>query len=376
MSKRGIDQVYETIDSASSAEATPRKPQPGFILLSGSDLLVEDSPDKEKIDLSPFKTPTRKERVHTFGSPLDGRHVDKEKTSTSSPMGIIESLIADLAREEEIVISSEDESIYSTARSVIPLQQFSIPLSIPYGVKQDRKIRRTSRIEIRDGLTVPDRKLGGVEIRNLGPKKDPIDLENEVPDSEDDEHDCSIIEITVEEDEQEQELAFGAIAGNKNEEYTEANTSVLQVPSSPSLREGDSFSLPNPFVEQERILPDVASFSIKELRAIFELWDMKTPRSKQKMIEIITETGKLVSPDVEWKATDPSGASVAITSIHQNITRLIQLNQLWHDRIISFQPILIEQLQQWLQSMGYNLELDLLEKYCWKQGITSTNQRT
>lgn len=314
---------------------------------------------------SPFKTPTKKTKI------LLNKLTPVEFSPVKIPV------------EEEIVISSEDE-FYSTARSQI---DSSIPVRkrIP---QQKRKLLHTTRFEVQSDLHFgnyedPEHKL---KVRKIESRPICIDSDNEIPDSEDDSvQDVSIIEITREVEEEEHRAEVDDDEGNRTEDLIalgkeDGNTSVLQVPSSPSINGpvGSSSSVHSIQVgsspSKNSVLEPAsqfASLSTKELKEMFKTWDLKPVKSRQKMITVLSQTSKLVSESPASPIRSQSQREIR-DSINARLNALIKLDVFWHEKVVSFEPLKLEQLQAWLEQRGYVLELDVLEKYADEMGICCT----
>ena len=404
---------------------------------------------------SPFKTPTKKSK-----SLLE--LIGLNAVNRISPFKIIPRSFEEKVAEE-IIISSGDESVYSTAKSLFPpdtLEVYDfddepIPSSIPIRPPQKRrKLLQTTRYEIRN-IQINDYvdEKNKFKVKRVGTRTITVDSENEIADSEEDEEDFSIIEITRElSDDTEDLIALGneydtesLIARNEYDpedlnttvkEDHDYNTSILQVPSSPDnladgiLRYGAS---PENRTEREHtadiediaditseytphsqsrsqgilgLIPDASSdnntsqmifqsFELakkpsqtfnftnqttKELKKLFQEWDLKPVKGRDKMIKILTETSRLFVDSQVIKSpvksqNGPSQTVIIRGEMYNKLNELIKSNTFWYDKILSFEPLKLDQLQLWLESIGFNLEPDILQRYCDEQGICCINQK-
>lgn len=190
---------------------------------------------------SPFKTPTKKSKSLLELIGLNGGN-------RISPFKIIPRSFEEKVAEE-IIISSGDESIYSTAKSLFPsntlevidFDEESIPSSIPIRPPQKRrKLLQTTRYEIKNiQINDYEDEKNKFKVKRVGTRTITVDSENEIADSEEDEEDFSIIEITRElSDNTEDLIALGNDYDPEElnttvKEDHDHNTSILQVPSSP-----------------------------------------------------------------------------------------------------------------------------------------------
>lgn len=349
-----------------------------------------------------FKTPTKRTpgSKNIMSSPF-------RLHCNSSPLLIRSNSVT--PRHERIV--SEESSAYSTAKSKFKLSSAQpIPSQYQFEDSEEeaifssmparqaykkRKVYHTSRLLIDGGLNVElMNENSKVNIKTIESKRQPVDSENEICDSEDEgEHDnsLSVIEITREVDDTDDLVNLGRNPRNEND------TSVLQVPSSPQIDNSNVLELlhtsqaADSAFDSEKILGDPIrsnvleptqdefnNMSTKDLKAKFQEWGLKPVKSKEKMIQILSETNKLVSQsqsnDNQDKRMTASQHTIK-TNIYNRISFHLKQNQYWLDKILSFEPINICMLQEWLASgsVGVKLETDILERYCDELGITYTD---
>lgn len=326
-------------------------------------------------ELSPFKTPTKKSKrlLDEIVSPLISRGELADMKATGSPVkspmsspitavrmysaisnsSPIQSPLKSNLRgdvlttpirliknssniQEEEMIMSTAESVYSTARSQ------------PYETRRILNMSRyeVSHINVKD-MYDADTKIG---VRSLGTKVIELDLDNEIADSED-ENEVSIIEIVRVEEEE----------------------STLQVPHSPNKVQVPS-SLNN--------LPDspptklqLTEYSTKELKSKIAEWGLKPVKSRAKMVQVLTETSKLIieSSQItqEVLLLQSQTSEYVQNNINSRIGDLIKNDEYWYEKVISYEPIRPQDLQDWLSSIGYEIELDTVKKYCDATGITT-----
>ncbi|KAK6454888.1 structure-specific endonuclease subunit SLX4 [Scheffersomyces xylosifermentans] len=395
----------------------------------------QSSYNEENHIISPFKTPTKKskELLSKFSSPVKfNSPVKPLDTPNKSPFHLITRSADSQTVAEEIVISSDEESIYSTARSGFPSAQkieslyvksddddddeefpqiiSSIPAKSFDNIKK-RRLLRTTRYEVTTNFNLNDFEDNErhVKLRKLEAKRIIIDSDNEVPDSEADDEDqnISIIEITREVGDENNTDYLSNLARDSD---GVANTSILQVPSSPNeiiLEDGENvsnedkdlfYTLPGSQVidsavriesivsneqnskagTQKRL--NFSTYTTKELHEKIKEWGLKSVQGRERMIQVLSETSKLVvnsqmskSPAKTQTAPEESQRLFKKYS-YAKMNSLIQQNKYWYDKVLSYEPLRMSELKEWLQSEGYNLEDDFLAKFCDEQGICRTNQ--
>lgn len=353
-------------------------------------------------DTEVFKTPTKRtpRSKNIIASPFQMNY-------DSSPL-LIRSISA-TPRHETIV--SEKSSAYSTAKSKFRYSSAQpIPSQYPFEDSEEeaifssipprqfhkkRKIYRTSRILVDGALNVVEESSENskLKIRTIETKRLPLDSENEICDSEDEEandNSISVIEITREIDGTDDLINLGKNSRNEHD------TSILQVPSSPQvdnsnvlglLHESDTASVIDSerkhggLIRSEALEAsddDFHKMSTKDLKARFHEWGLKPVKGKEKMIQILSETNKLIDQsqlnDDQEKPITTSQHAIK-TNIYNRISVHLKQNQYWLDKIMSFEPINLYKLQDWLASgpAGARLETEILEKYCDELGIAYTD---
>ncbi|KAG7664444.1 RLF2 [[Candida] subhashii] len=327
-------------------------------------------------NLSPFKTPTKKSKqllLSNVPSPLGNNN--KITPTARSPYKLVsQSLKSDIS-------PISNHGLFSTAKSSFDRQDDtndgmifsslfdddsddgdgniseSISSSLPiFRTQIPRKAMRTTVVEVSGALKINDFDNHEIRLRKVSErKKKRVEVEEEemVPDSEgsDDGGDVSIIEITrpVESDDDE-------------EDDDEREVSILQVPASPGMEPQASSNL------------DIHLLTATELRNRFKTWGIKTVQGKDRMLEIITNINKLISPENIATYTTQSEFQ---SCIFHKLDELIREDQSWYDKILSFEPVRIQDLQNWLYNINqYELEYDLIRSYCDYSNITTTNTTT
>ncbi|KAK6464174.1 structure-specific endonuclease subunit SLX4 [Scheffersomyces coipomensis] len=380
--KRKIIRTQEDLSQVNEAEpieitsSTSLSKTPSF----------QQTPNKLKrtiSDISPFKTPTKrsKQLLDTTNTPTNSSPVkliaasSTESTPDGGQYGNIE--------DDEEIMSSDGDTVYSTARTYIysnQLQKDRTPVK-KNGLKvvPIRKTIQTTRHEVSNAIPVQDYTdpINHIQLKRVGFKeKEVIDIDEIIPDSEDDEDDkeISIVEITrVVED-----------LSDKT------NTSILQVPSSPSKEMFSSQEIRNFLAEEEDESGgsiDFSKFTTTQLKEQFKEWGLKPVRGRDKMISILTEASKLTinsqttDSTCATRTTSIKNATTTTTisatqqTMYEKLNEIIKSNDYWYEKIISYEPLILEDMQKWLESIGYKLEYDFLQKYCDEGGICCTNQR-
>lgn len=352
--------------------------------------LIVSSPTRPETSNSEFKTPTKKSKqlLMSLSSPskliLPIKRNLQQVRSLYSPVEIEHD-----AENEEIIISSEesgDEEEFSTAKmemgTSVPQVLKSFDSVSQMNMKKSRKIFATSKVEIKGNLEVNDDLK--YSIRKIATHVISIDSEEEVADSEDEEKETSIIEVTVPVEE-------------------ETNGTVVQVPSSPSQYlisiESEEEGVKAKVGEESAALPDIRTdtetevtdpntqtstyseclrlMSVKELKAQFEGWGLK-PKSKSKMLGITQNFLTLMNPD----QTIPDHQLLCKTQkefrhqIYDTLTETLRTSR-WFEKIISYEPLSGDELHLWLtQKTGVEIDRDFFDNYCDELGITCTAAST
>lgn len=377
------------------------------------EVVIMSSPIKNS---KQFDTPTRL-------SPKDGMN-QTPLYSKFSPVLIRSDTVTQIkllksTTPEQEIVRSENSSAYSTAKSrfKFSLAQHRIsPYHLAgrsdiYGDKDDddddeifasmpvrlldkkRKKYRTSRVTINGGISITDSTHKGdkVTVKKIETHHMHIDPETEIVDSEDEEgHEksISIIEITREMDDTDELINLGRQDCDKCENH---GTSILQVPSSPQIDNSNvleelvteestnlniEFSKPGE-LESLKVSNDFDTMSARELKSKFQEWGLKPVKGKEKMVQILTEASKLIDHTQfsDRSASISESQYAAKAGIFNSISEQIKSNQYWFDKVLSFEPINLDRLQEWLQSatIKINLERNLLEKYCDELGIAYTD---
>lgn len=375
------------------------------------DEIIVSSPLKDAIP-EVFKTPTKRLQGT---SQIRSSPLSLERIQTPSKF---EGRASINFPEQDIVTSSNVSSLYSTAKSRFrhTAEQHlesqsdseecggeeiifsSMPQRKPKG---QIKSYHTSRLEVRGGLCFAESEAeyNKVKIKRIETKTIDVDSENEIYDSQEEnvnDHSVSIIEITRELNDTEELLHLGQspFVGN---ERTEQDTSVLQVPSSPQANEtgildflpgsqsiNDVFSsgiqsTQVPIASETSEKNGLDKISTKYLRNKLQEWGLKPVKGRDRMIQVLSKTGALIDENpfnLDKDEKTPINPSQYVkTSIYNKINEAIKQDQYWLDKVISFEPINLGRLHQWLGSnpVGIELERDTLVKYCDDLGIACTD---
>lgn len=374
------------------------------VILSSSKASPYFSPTKVEVDDSPFKTPTKRSKrlldqisspqmfseseiiaIKEMGSPIklpkSSPVLSKQNVNNSSPVHSPPSVkmpvklvkySSNLQEEDEEGIVSTSESIYSTAKSQLP-SQYDTPHIIGSSKKSKQKLLNTTRYEIRSNINFRECYIHETktEVRKIGTKVIDLDLDNEIPDSEDEENSISIIEV-VREIDPVQDVDY---------ENEQGNTSVLQIPSSPAVLGNIKPEESINSLTQNQISSQLSQLSTKQLKSKIIEWGLKPVKSRAKMVQVLDETSKLIvessqlTPESQFDVANLFDQSQTSQQIKNNINialnHVIKQDQYWYEKIISYDPIKAEELQEWLVSIGYNIELDIVKRYCDDIGITT-----
>lgn len=263
------------------------------------------------------------------------------------------------------------QSVYSTARSS-PTKPKRVR-----GREEDekstvRKRFKTSRVEV----------AGNFHLKASGDLKvvSTVDKVNgsEVEDSEDDEHSVSIIEITHEVNDEEMKAE---IAEEEVTEEAEDGLSIIQVPSSPS---NEGFKVTNEDLTSMQtsiasVTQEVSStYTATQMRQALRLLDFPPERSKQGMVLLLTRAASIAGTSLLLLLMPEAPYDEVKSQIYSAISELVKQDQLWHERVLSYEPIVLEEFKQWLQKVNTDLKLDVtfLQRYCDHMGITTTAATT
>lgn len=416
--------------------------------------VIDSSPIRSN-EVTPFKTPTKKTKqlldLSNLSSPSKLKPSLIHKPVLQQQMSILESLgkeanVKEAPDEEEVVSPSEDEeSIYLTSRSEIIQSReptsnikFDYPSTFestgvvgnsadspkhinsiveplqPANQSAKKKTYKTSRLEVRGSVDFIDMSNdeSNYKIRKVGTKVINLDSENEIGDSEDEffnKEESVIFEVSV--------PIEGPGVINQGE-IDKVDTSIIQVPSSPSQHlismSSSSFcdrdvNLNSQYDDRSAILPtqvnkrliesqdkryqenDIAGnvfdrMNTKQLKEKLQDWGLKPVRSRIQMVKVLSNAVKLINTQItsdDLKVSQDSTALLAIpksefkVTVYNNLTKAIKSSKFWYSKIISFEPILLEELQAWLESdcFGVAVERELLERYCDELGISCTSAK-
>lgn len=257
------------------------------------------------------------------------------------------------------------QSVYSTARSS-PTKQKRVR-GREVNEKIVRKRFKTSRVEVADNFHLKasdDLKIVSTVDKVNG---------SEVEDSEDDDHSVSIIEITHEVNDEELKAVDEEVTGE-----AEDGPSIIQVPSSPgneNLQE-DLTSMQTSIASVTQEVP--SNYTATQMRQALRLLDFPPERSKEGMALLLTRAASIAGTSVLLLLTPDAPYEEVKNQIYSAISELVKKDQLWHERVLSYEPIVLEEFKQWLGELDKDLKFDVtfLQQYCDHMGITTTTGTT
>ncbi|RCK58879.1 Structure-specific endonuclease subunit SLX4 2 [Candida viswanathii] len=273
---------------------------------------------------------------------------------SSEPASPIKQHLPPANGEEEVFTGIE--SIYSTARTSFDTPKHASPVillslesdtdedeelvsSMPAVKPTPKKRMRSTVLEISAALRVQNYtdERNNIKLRKIGkgtPKKVAENDDDEViPDSQEvDDNSVSIVEIT-------RKVPAVDYSGDES-------TDLFQ--------------------------PDeLSKLTATQLREKFKLWELKPVQGKLKMVDILHGISNFILPEqLLLVLTDKQQLQRCIFSKLNNV---IRDDPFWYDRVLSFEPIRLEDLQAFLHAQCHSLELDVLRAYCDSTGITTTN---
>ena len=247
------------------------------------------------------------------------------------------------------------QSVYSTARSS-PTKQKRVRGRVEDEKTIVRKRFKTSRVEVAGNFHLKasdDLKIVSTVDKVNG---------SEVEDSEDDEHSVSIIEITHEVNDEE-------VTGE-----AEDGLSIIQVPSSPGNEtfKEDLTSMQTSIASVTQEVP--STYTATQMRQALRLLDFPPERSKEGMVLLLTRAASIAGTSVLLLLTPDAPYEEVKNQIYSAISELVKKDQLWHERVLSYEPIVLEEFKQWLETLDKDLKFDVtfLQQYCDHMGITTT----
>ena len=257
------------------------------------------------------------------------------------------------------------QSVYSTARSS-PTKQKRVR-GREVNEKIVRKRFKTSRVEVAGNFHLKasdDLKIVSTVDKVNG---------SEVEDSEDDDHSVSIIEITHEVNDEELKAVDEEVTGE-----AEDGPSIIQVPSSPgneNLQE-DLTSMQTSIASVTQEVP--SNYTATQMRQALRLLDFPPERSKEGMALLLTRAASIAGTSVLLLLTPDAPYEEVKNQIYSAISELVKKDQLWHERVLSYEPIVLEEFKQWLGELDKDLKFDVtfLQQYCDHMGITTTTGTT
>lgn len=296
------------------------------------EIIICSSSDNSPIKSS-FATP-KKLRPHTFETPT-------KKTQESINRSPQFTSQINLTPPNFSLNFDTQQSVYATASS-----QF-------YVEKDNSPQYKTKVIELKGDLRIIDKTTKSYKIKKIGERLEPRS-EEVINDSEDEnnENEISIIEIST--------------LINDDNDINEYNDSIIQVPSSPGIEIPKTTMSIQPRTDDDN---EFSKLSNTQLRDIFKTLGIKPVKSKNAMIEILKNLDHFIGEN-----------SISLSQIEFNdhlfnkLKETIKSNDFWYEKVITYEPISILELKEWLNSQNFNVEIDLLEKFCDNQGICTTNQ--
>lgn len=245
----------------------------------------------------------------------------------------------------------ESDSVYATAVSQLPELKY-----------------RKRFIEVDGDVSIQEIDNDRVKIRKL--ESEEKLQEDEIQDSDLENNHISIIELSTLIEESEEEL--------DTEELIQTTKSVVQVPSSPTVDQPLDFqgSVIASDCESEMsqsLVPIDREFSQMthtQLKTVFKDLGLKPVQGKAKMVEILQNTSQIIQTQDPTQLTQQEFNQ----QLYDSLTKVIQNDSKWLEKINSYEPISIHQLKSWLETQNVVCEIDVLEAFCDQKGICCTNQ--
>ncbi|EDK39102.2 hypothetical protein PGUG_03200 [Meyerozyma guilliermondii ATCC 6260] len=310
----------------------------------------------EEIILS--SSPTRDNEI--FQTPRK-YSVESVRSSPSSRSGRLGRLMVSPLKLLSPDRLDASQSVYSTARSS-PTKQKRVR-GREVNEKIVRKRFKTSRVEVAGNFHLKasdDLKIVSTVDKVNG---------SEVEDSEDDDHSVSIIEITHEVNDEELKAVDEEVTGE-----AEDGPSIIQVPSSPgneNLQE-DLTSMQTSIASVTQEVP--SNYTATQMRQALRSLDFPPERSKEGMASSLTRAASIAGTSVSSLLTPDAPYEEVKNQIYSAISESVKKDQLWHERVLSYEPIVLEEFKQWLGELDKDLKFDVtfLQQYCDHMGITTT----
>lgn len=311
------------------------------------------------IDEDVQQLPKRSNDSIIFSSPVKPALSKKPKTPTRWPSNLVITS-SPVSSEKGTPVKNEDDEVYATAKSDFEetqgtqsqLLKSSMPLPKRKGTR--KRNFKTSTLEYWGHVEITDEILDSIKMRKINAPSEG----DEIPDSEESEHEVSLIEISKPSD---------LIEPPKPQK----TPSILQVPSSPRLTsQSDSFL-------KLSLLP------MKDVRELYLHLGLAPTKLKATMVEAIeyaTELTEmsiddLLDDDAELKARQLGEQFLGM--LYDKVTNLIKMSGELHLKMALFEPINIETVAQYLKEQEvFPIAVDLafLQKYCDEQGVSTTNR--
>lgn len=307
-------------------------------------IILSSSPAKNS---ETFQTPKKYRQDSVRSSPLLG----KLARIMVSPLKLV------LPDRLEVT-----QSAYSTARSSPTKPRQTASRKVFDSTMPLRKRFRTSRVKIAgnlhlktsDELKVVERFADGTE--------------SEIEDSED-EQSISIIEITheIEDEDKLNNEAEVAVIPDSDDFF-----SIIQVPSSPTAE--TAFYEPAKQESVASVTQEISgTFTATQMRQALRQLELPAERTKEAMALLLTRAASVAGTTLLLLLEDGAPYGHFQRQIFQAISHEIARNQVWHERVISYEPIVLEELQQWLGEKNSELSFEpsFLQHFCDHMGITT-----
>lgn len=238
---------------------------------------------------------------------------------------------------------------------------------------------KTRIVKVGGDIKFSNLTINGAKIRKINQEDDDLTKPNNdiIEDSDNDENSISLIELTTLDEEEDGDH----ISGN----YQDKVHSYIQVPSSQGT--GDQVDTENilNLLEENKKSSDIlnenrgssqlgvlrySQMSASQLRDVFRGHGLKSVKTKEKMISILSNAESFLG------GTDATQLSQKEFSeqLFSKLTIIIKSNLNWHEKIASYEPIVINELQEWLRTQNVIIESDMIESYCDNMGICYTNK--
>ncbi|ODQ80119.1 hypothetical protein BABINDRAFT_35812 [Babjeviella inositovora NRRL Y-12698] len=113
---------------------------------------------------------------------------------------------------------------------------------------------------------------------------------------------------------------------------------------------------------------DFSSMTTKALKEKLKEWGLKPMQSRDKIIDVLNHTRKLLNHE---HLSQISQKAVR-TQIYNKISGMLLADTKFFERVISFEPIKIDELRGYLQTQGVTVAEDIVRGFCDRNGICYT----